>query len=209
MARLLDETRPRPREAEANRGRIAAAARVAPAEGPQVPVEEIARRAGVGRDAVPAVCADGRPDRSARGLVRRVRLRGRAGHHRPGSVEALRSLLERAPALHAANRSLNNLVVTRAHGRSGAEAIRERIWPLMRRPDARAHEGGIVRTDLTAADLSLILVSGSRLVEAASAVAPGFWHRFLDGQRGERATPLPHPPLDRARLSQRAGRRPS
>jgi hypothetical protein len=90
--------------------------------------------------------------------------------------------------------------------------MRERMWPLIRRLVARAHEQGILRADFTAEDVPLVLWTGSRIIEATSAVAPGLWRRhlglLLDGLRAEAATPLPHPPLTRAELARVAGRRP-
>ena len=206
--------RPLRRDAQANRDRIVAAARAAfAADGIDVPVEEIARRAGVGmgtlyrhfpakEDLIDAVLED-----AFAAFID-------AAEQAIGEEDAwagFRGFLERVFALHVENRGLKDIIATRAHGRARAEAMRTRMRPLLRRLIERAREQGALRADFTAEDIPLVFWTGGRVIEATAAVAPEFWRRYLglllDGLRAEAATPLPHPPLTRAQLNRATGRR--
>ena len=212
------KTRARPlrRDAQANRDRIVAAARVAfAAHGIDVPVEEISRRAAVGmgtlyrhfpakEDLIDAVLEDAFEEFV--GAAEQALAEENAW-------TAFRGFLERVFALHVENRGLKDIIATRAHGRARAEAMRTRMRPLLLRMIERAHEQGTLRPDFTAEDMPLVFWTGGRVIEATASVAPEFWRRhlglLLDGLRAEAATPLPHPPLTRAQLNRAIGRRPS
>jgi AcrR family transcriptional regulator len=214
--RAKTPARPLRRDAQANRDRIVAAARAAfAAEGIEVPVEEIARRAGVGmgtlyrhfpgkEDLIDAVLEDAFAafiSAAEQALVEQDAWVG------------FRGFLDRVFALHAENRGLKDIIATRAHGRARAQAMRARMRPLLRRLIERAQEQGALRADFTLEDMPLVFWAGGRVIEATAAVAPEFWRRhlglLLDGLRAEAATPLPHPPLTRAQLNRATGRRPS
>jgi AcrR family transcriptional regulator len=215
MARVKTATRPLRRDAQANRDRIVAEARAAfAADGIEVPVEEIARRAAVGmgtlyrhfpakEDLIDAVLED------AFGAFVSAAEQALAEED---AWAGFRGFLERVFALHVENRGLKDFLATRAHGRARAEAMRARMRPLLRRLIERAQEQGALRADFTAEDMPLVFWAGGRVIEATAAVAPELWRRhlglLLDGLRAEAATPLPHPPLTRAQLN-RATRRPS
>ena len=212
--RAKTPARPLRRDAQANRDRIVAAARAAfAAEGIEVPVEEIARRAGVGmgtlyrhfpakEDLIDAVLEDAFAELLSAAEQALVEQDAWAG---------FRGFLERVFALHAENRGLKDIIATRAHGKARAEAMRTRMRPLLRRLIERAQEQGTLRADFTPEDMPLVFWAGGRVIEATAAVAPEFWRRhlglLLDGLRAEAATPLPHPPLTRAQLNRATGRR--
>jgi AcrR family transcriptional regulator len=215
-ARAQTQTRPLRRDAQANRDRIVASARVAfAADGIEVPVEEIARRAAVGmgtlyrhfpakEDLIDAVLED-----AFAAFIR-------AAEQALAEEDAwagFRSFFERVFALHVDNRGLKDIIATRAHGRARAEAMRTRMRPLLRRLIGRAQEQGALRADFTVEDMPVVFWTGGRVIEATATVAPEFWRRYLglllDGLRAEAATPLPHPPLTRAQLNRATGRRPS
>jgi AcrR family transcriptional regulator len=207
--------RPLRRDAHANRERIVAAARAAfAADGVEVTVEEIARRASVGmgtlyrhfpakEDLIDAVLED-------------------AFEEFVGAAEealteddawvGFRSFFERVFALHVENRGLKDIIATRAHGRARADAMRARIRPLLRRLVERAQEQGSLRADFTAEDMPLVFWTGGRVIEVTAGVAPELWRRhlgfLLDGLRADAATPLPHPALTRAQLERASARRP-
>jgi len=206
-ARLKTPIRPLRRDAQANRDRIVAAAHAAfAAEGIEVPVEEIARRAAVGmgtlyrhfpakEDLIDAVLEDAFAVFVSAAEQALAEEDAWAGFH---------GFLERVFALHVENRGLKDIIATRAHGRARAEAMRTRMRPLLRRLIERAQEQGTLRADFTAEDMPVVFWAGGRVIEATAPVAPEFWRRhlglLLDGLRTEAATPLPHPPLTRAQL---------
>ncbi len=208
-------TRALRRDAQANRERIVAAARAAfAADGIEVPVEQIARRAAVGmgtlyrhfptkEDLIDAVLEDA--------FAEFVRAAEQALVDDDAWV-AFRGFLERVFALHAENRALKDMIATRAHGQQRVEAMRTRMRPLLRRLIERAQEQGALRRDFTTEDMPLVFWSGGRVTELTATVAPDLWRRhlgwLLDGLRAEAASPLPHPPLTRAQLNRVAGRRP-
>jgi len=201
------------RDAQANRDRIVAAARLAfAADGVDVPVEEIARRAAVGmgtlyrhfpakEDLIDAVLED---------VFAAFIAAAEQALAEEDAWAGFRGFLERVFALHMENRGVKDIIATRAHGRGRADAMRLRIRPLLRRLIERAQEQGALRSDFTTEDMPLVLWTGGRVIEATAAVAPELWRRYLglllDGLRAEAATPLPHPPLTRAQLKRATGR---
>ena len=209
-------TRPLRRDAQANRDRIVAAARAAfAADGIEVPVEEIARRAAVGmgtlyrhfpakEDLIDAVLED---------AFAAFISAAEQALSEEDAWAGFQGFFERVFALHVENRGLKDMIGTRAHGRARVEAMRTRIRPLLRRLIERAQEQGALRADFTAEDMPLVFWTGGCVIEATAAVAPEFWRRYLglllDGLRAEAATPLPHPPLTRAQLNRATRRRPS
>jgi AcrR family transcriptional regulator len=202
-------TPPRPlrRDAQRNRDLILAAARDAfAAEGLGVPVEDIARRAGVGmgtlyrrfaskEDLIDAVLVDAF-ERYAESAEKALAA--------DDAWDGFCGFLERALSLHAENRGLKDLTATREHGRARSTAMRVRVRPTLARLIERAQEQGALRADFTLEDIPLLLWSGGRVIEATSTVAPELWRRnlglMLDGLRADAATPLPQPPLTRAQL---------
>jgi AcrR family transcriptional regulator len=211
--RAATPERPLRRDAQANRERIVAAARAAfAAQGIEVSVEEIARRAGVGmgtlyrhfgtkEDLVDAVLEDA--------FEEFVRAAEQALAEEDAWV-GFRGFLERISSLHGQNRGLKDMIATQTHGRTRADAMRARIRPLLRHLIERAQEQGSLRADFTPEDMPLLFWTSSRVIEATGAVAPELWRRhlgiLLDGLRAEAATPLPHPPLTRAQLNRATGR---
>jgi AcrR family transcriptional regulator len=207
--------RPLRRDAQANRDKIVAAARDAfAAEGIGVPVEKVARQAGVGmgtlyrhfatkEDLVDAVFEDTLAELAA------------VAHEALAMEDAWAgfcSFLERAFLLHAENRGLKDVVLTRSPGRAKAEAARVRLRPLIAQLVERAQEQGTLRRDFSAADVPVLFWMVGRVIAATSEIAPDFWRRqlgfVLDGLRADAATPLPHAPLTRAQLDRASGRRP-
>jgi AcrR family transcriptional regulator len=200
-------------DAQRNRERILASARVLLARyGAEASVEQITGEAGIGMGTlyrhfptkealIDAVLEDAFAD-----LVQ-------IAEQAVADEDAWRGFtgfLERALALHAANRGLKDMLVAGGHGRQRARAMRARIGPLLAELIDRAHAQGALRHDFTAEDVSLVFWAGGRVIEASAAVAPEHWRRYLgfllDGLRGEAATPLPVPPLTPSQLARAAGR---
>ncbi len=203
------------RDARENRERILAAARECfAADGVDVPVEEIARRAGVGmgtlyrrfpakEDLIDAVLADALDAyaRTARQFLAEE-----------DAWAGFCGFLERALELHAENVALKDVLASGDHGAARLEAARRRLRPLLARLVARAQEAGALRADFSPRDMPIVFWTAGRVIEASAGVAPGLWRRYLglllDGLRAERATPLPHRPLSTTQLARlRAGPR--
>lgn len=201
-------------DARRNRERLVASARALFArKGVDVSVEEITQRAGVGmgtlyrhfptkEDLLDAVLEDAFAELVGQAEQAVLEEDAWAGFTR---------FLERALELHAANRGLKDVLASRAHGRRRADAMRERMRPLVRRLVERAQEQGALRRDFAPEDLPLVFWTGDRVIEATGSVAPELWRRYLglllDGLRAGAATPLPASPLTRAQLARASRKR--
>ncbi len=204
------------RDAQRNRERIVSSARSLFArDGVDVSVDDITREAGVGmgtlyrhfptkEELIDAVLEDAFDD-----LVQLAEEAVAAKDAWAGFA----GFLEQALAQHAANRGLKDVLASHQQGRDRAQAMRERIRPLLRQMIERAQGQGTLRADVTAEDIPLVFWTGGRVIETTGAVAPDYWRRYLglllDGLRAEAATPLPAPPLTRAQLAKAARRRDS
>jgi AcrR family transcriptional regulator len=201
-------------DARRNRERLVASAReLFMRDGVDVPVEEIVHRAGLGmgtlyrhfpakEDLVDAVLEDAFAE-----LVVLAEEAAAADDAWAG----LTRFLEQALARHAANRGLRDLVATTDHGRQRAQAMRERIRPLVARMVERSQAQGALRADVAPEDVPLVFWTTDRVIERTTAVAPDCWRRFLaillDGLRAPAATPLPAPPLTPDELARASRRR--
>jgi AcrR family transcriptional regulator len=195
-------TRPRA-DALRNRERIVAAAREMFTEfGPEVPLDEIARRAGVGN----ATVYRNFPDRDA--LVREVvcSVMDRT------SEAAEQALAETGDAFEA----LERFVHTAADERISAlcpmvqstfdknhpdlEAARERVEQTVKELMDRAKEAGQLRPDVAVGDLMIVVAQLSRPPAGTDClVNDRFVHRhlqlFLDGLRAPARSVLPGAPV--------------
>ncbi|MFI5933103.1 TetR/AcrR family transcriptional regulator [Actinoplanes sp. NPDC051494] len=196
------------RDARRNQERLVAAAAEAFRErGLQVPLEEIAQRAGVsagtlynrfgGRDA----------------LIDAVM---------PALVEAhVREALDQASALvdpwagfelyvtllcdmQATSPALNDAVTRRFPAAAELTAICDAQMANAQTLVDRAQQAGVLRPDFTTADMAYIFWSIAAIVRATNETAPETWRRALaltlDGLRTPAAHPLPQPPLTTAQV---------
>ncbi|HZQ65457.1 MAG TPA: helix-turn-helix domain-containing protein [Gaiellaceae bacterium] len=182
------------RDAERNRAKLIEAGRLMLAEGgPDVPREEIARRAGVGIGTLYRHF----PTREA--LVESIfaeHLVGvrAAAEEAAGAEDAWAGLvgfLEYVLELQAKNLALRGVFLRHGDGRALVEH-REQMLPLLGRLVERAKEQGALRGDYAVGDLWLALWSFVSVLEATAAVAPTVYRRhlriLLDGMRAEAAT---------------------
>ena len=199
--------RPLRRDAERNRHRIVEAARNAfAADGIDVSVEEIARRAGVGMgtlyrrfptkgDLVDAVLED---------AFAEVCQAARSALDVDDAWAGFTTFLEQVFELHVRNRGLKDVIASGQHDLRRLEALRAQMRPLVSEIVARAQAQGTLRADFAAEDVPMLFWTGGRVAEVTSDVAPDLWRRYLgfvlDGLRADAATPLPAGPLTRAQL---------
>jgi AcrR family transcriptional regulator len=191
------------RDAQRNRDAILSAARqVFCDQGLEAPLEEIARRAGVGiatlyrrfpsrvelLDTVLADTVQAHLDLAEQALAM------------DEPWEGFCFYLEQTCRLQATDRGLNDAMGMRFPRTPALEAARRRLFDLGNQLIARAQEAGQLRADLTYEDLALVTWANSRVLQAVQAAgAPDAWRRhlgfLLDGFRADRAHPLPEPPL--------------
>jgi AcrR family transcriptional regulator len=193
----MTTTPPLRRDAQRNRERLIRAAReIFAARGLDVPLDEVARAAGVSigtlynrfpsrSDLVDAVFADRE--------VTVARLAEAALEMEP-PWDGFVHFVEQICRLLAADRGYNDLSARRL-----PHAAPPRGHTLMTELIARAQASGELRADFTLADMAFVTWSITRTIEATAAVRPDAWRRhlalLLDGLRAAAAHPLPGPPL--------------
>ena len=191
--------RPLRADAARNRARVLEAARAAFAEsGLEVGVDEIARRAHVGKGTLYRRF----PTKEA--LVRAIfddvldeleRAAGDAAGD-PDPWQALVRFLRAAAAMQAANQGFYDVVAQRLGPRALTVAHRDRMRGIVEGPLRRAQAAGAVRVDLRADDVPMLLRMVGATTRPMLAGHPGgSWPRYLalllDGIRPAAATPLP------------------
>ena len=190
------------RDAQANRERILRAANDVFAEdGLGASVEEIARRAGVGmgtlyrrfphKTALIDAIFESHLDEDARIAEQAL--------GDPDAWEGFSSFLEQAVSLQAGNRGFAEIVAVHLRDENLVSKARARVTPLLRQLVERAQDAGVLRPDIVYEDISVLLWTSGRVVDATREISPAFWKRqlalALDGLRASNASPLPEPPL--------------
>jgi AcrR family transcriptional regulator len=195
--------RPLRRDARRNRDAIVAAARqLFCDQGLEVPLDEIARRAGVGiatlyrrfpsrvelLDAVLADTVQAHIEVAEQALAM------------DDPWEGFCFYLEETCRLQATDRGLNDAMGMRFPRTPALEAALRRLYDLGGQLIAHAQEAGQLRADFTYEDLAFVTWANSRILPAVRAAgAPDAWRRhlgfLLDGFRADRATSLPEPSL--------------
>ena len=191
------------RDAQRNREAIVEAARqVFCDQGLEAPLEQIARRAGIGiatlyrhfpsratlLDAVLADTVQAHVEVAERALAM------------DDPWEGFAFYLEQSCRLQAADRGLNDVMGMRFPRATTVETAKTRLYELVGQVVDRAQQSGQLRADLTLEDLAFLNWGNTRILPAVRAAgAPDAWRRhlglLLDGFRAERAHPLPKPPL--------------
>jgi AcrR family transcriptional regulator len=191
-------------DAERNRRRIvAAAAAVFGEQGLDAPLEEVARRAGVGiatlyrrypsREGLVVACFRHRLDEYAAALDEALAA--------PDAWTGFCGFVEGACEMQAADRATQDLLTTSFPTAREVEAQRAREYARFTELVRRAQREGGLRPDFVTEDFVLLLMANAGVVRATREAAPGAWRRFvalmLDGFRAEtrkRDQPLPCPP---------------
>lgn len=218
MGRVPDDGEgPRPLRSDARRNRerlLVAARELFAARGLDVPLEDIARRAGVSvgtlynrfparADLIEAVFAERLADTC------RIAEDALAD---PDPWGGFVGYLERTCALHAADPGYNAAAMRGVPASPVTERLRARGYRLVGEVVDRAKRAGALRADFVVEDLAFVIWGHTMTVEATGAVAPRLWRRHLglviDGLRAAAAHPLPEPPLPPA-AAHRVAHRPS
>jgi AcrR family transcriptional regulator len=195
--------RPLRRDAERNRQRILAAARVVFAErGLNGSHDDIAREAGVGVGTVYRRFPDKEQliDALFEERIEEMAAVARAASEATDPWEGLAGFLVRAQELQSEDRGLKEIVLGGTRGAEHAAAARALIAPLVTQILQRAKDAGQVREDIELTDFPLIQLAIGTIAETARHVAPDVWRRMmtvvLDGLRAECArSELVSPPL--------------
>jgi AcrR family transcriptional regulator len=191
-------------DAARNRQALLAAAREVMAEqGLDAPLDEIARRAGVGNatlyrrfpkriDLIVAVFAE-RMAEHARAVDEALA--------EPDPWHGLRRYVTAAAALQVRDRGIADLVAMDVSSAPDIERLRVRAVRGVETLIERAKAAGVIRPDCTAEDVLVLLQANAGLIERSNRAAPAasqrLVHVFLDGLRADAATVGPPPPAPR------------
>ena len=202
------------RDARRNHALLVSAARELFAEqGVEAPLDEVARRAGVGagtlyrhfptrEELVEAILAE---------RVGELVAVAEAALSLPDAREGLVGFLQATLELQSGDRVLREILVRYPPGEGRLAQTRETMHRLLERLVERGHEQRVLRSDFGAPDLMLLLWSFAPVIDATAEIAPAAWRRhlhwLLDGLRPESATAQDQPPLDEAQLAEAMRRR--
>jgi AcrR family transcriptional regulator len=186
-----------------------AAAELFRERGLQVPLKEIARRAGVShgtlynlfgtREAlIDEVVADLAADRLDEVAEQALAC--------DDAWDGFAYYIEKVCELQATDPALSDVLARRYPGAARLLAICDRCQAAAARIIDRAQRAGSLRPDFTGEDLLFIFGTNALLARAAAGPAPDAWRRgiafTLDGLRTEAAHPLPANPLTPQQLHQ-------
>jgi AcrR family transcriptional regulator len=198
----VTDARPLRRDARENRERILVAAHSAFAEfGLDAGVEEIAFRAGVGMGTLYRrfPTKDALIDAVFEGHLDRLAAAAEASLEEPDAWKGLLDYLEKVVRLQSTDRGLSEVIGSHLRSEQRLARARTRIRPLVEQLVLRAQAAGALRADVVYEDISVLLWTTGRVVDATREVAPEFWQRYLglivDGLRTASASPLPRPAL--------------
>jgi AcrR family transcriptional regulator len=188
-------------DAERNRDRILVAAREAFAvRGLDVPMEEVARRAGVGV----ATLYRRFPSRSeliAGAFEAKMAAYAEAVEQalaEPDAWVGFAGYVERVCAMQAEDRGFTNVLTMTFPSCKAFEAARDRSHAGLVQLIERAKAISKLRTDFVPEDLVMVLMANAGVVSATGDAAPDAWRRLvaylLQAFAAPNAEPLPEPP---------------
>ena len=190
-------TRPLRTDAARNRRLLLAAAADEFAErGLDASVADIARRAGLGKGTVFRHFAT-KEDLLAAIVLDRIDELTTAGERLLDAPDAGDALLEFL-TVAAHQRQQRDLTFLHSALTTDVTGARTRMFDTVHRLVDRAREHGAVRTDVTGADVILLMCAPNYVTTYVPDAPPDLWRRYLaiifDGLRPQGAHALPHPP---------------
>jgi AcrR family transcriptional regulator len=198
-------TTPRPLRRDAQRNRdllVAAARRVFSVRGLDVPLEDIAREAGVSIGTLynRFPTRGELIDAALAGKVATAIELAEAAVTMADAWTGFAWFLERTCELQAADRGYNELCARALPGAQEIGRLKVRGRELVSTIIERAQRSGQLRSDFEDGDFAFVLWSTTTIIDATAATAPDAWRRhlafLLDGLRAGAAHPLPGRSLD-------------
>ena len=191
-------------DAERNRQRIVAAARELFAEvGLEVPIEEIARRAGVGVGTLYRRYPT-RADLIAAAFEPKIAAYAEAARKALSDPDPWRGFcgyVEQICAMQACDRGFTTVLTMTFPTAKRFEADRDRARADITTLVERAKAAGKLRADFADTDMPMFLMANAGVLAATADAAPDTWRRLvgylLQACAAEAAQPLPDPPTPR------------
>ncbi|MFC8229432.1 TetR/AcrR family transcriptional regulator [Streptomyces sp. NPDC057287] len=171
------------RDAARNRGRIIDAAReVFATQGVGAGLNEIARHAGVGIGTIYRHFPDKEVLVDAALGDRFTELAELADQGLAAATawEGLTHVMRQAVDMNVADRGLRDVAFSSGRGRQRADALRDGLAPRMEQLLQRARLEGVVRSDLTVADLVMIMLMLTEFAHRSAPVRPDAYSRYLE-----------------------------
>jgi AcrR family transcriptional regulator len=192
-------------DAEHNRQRLIAAAReMFAARGLDVPIEDIARHAGVGVATLYRRFPT-RADLIAGAFEAKMAAYADAAAQAltdPDPWTGFCGYIERVCAMQAGDRGFANVLCMTFPTDKQFEAERDRAYDNFLELVCRAKAAGGLRDDFAAEDLPILLMANAGVVAGTADAAPGAWRRFaaymIQAFSARGAAPLPPPPTHTA-----------
>jgi AcrR family transcriptional regulator len=189
------------RDAAENRERIIEAAReVFREQGLQAPIEEVARRAGVGIATLYRRFPT-RPELITCAFAAKLQEYSDATEEALAYEDPWQGFswyVERVCEMQAGDHGFNDVLTMTFPSAAEFEEVRHRTFLRFRELTKRAKKVGRLRRDFSTEDLPLILMANAGVVAASSAAAPEAWRRvvrlILQGLEAPARGPLPKPP---------------
>lgn len=188
-------------DAESNRERLLAAAReIFAKRGLRVPMEDIAREAGVGVGTLYRRFPT-RADLVAGAFHAKMRDYANAVDQalaEPDAWTGFRGFLERLCAMQAEDLGFANVLTMTFPDDDRFEAERDRAHRGFLELIGRAQAAGQLRADFVAEDLVMLLIANAGVIAGTADVAPRTWRRFtaymIEAFAAGSTSPLPPPP---------------
>lgn len=203
VERSTDAVEPRGlrRDAARNRDRIIAAAReVFGEQGLDAPIEEVARRAGVGIATLYRRFPS-RPDLITCAFESKMQEYAAATEEALAFEDPFEGFcwyVERVCEMQADDYGFTDVLTTSFPSADAFESIRDRTFRRFAVLVRRAKRSGRLRPDFSTEDLPVILMANAGVVAATNAAAPDAWRRvvrlILQGLEAPARGPLPRPP---------------